>query len=114
VEEDRNQEDCKFFGNFIPYNENIVNFWSQKLAWTYYQCVQFAITAHSNCLFPLTLALKTKTCVMHYWLQPHRNAIPTWSKFNPSLGGCTVYYVWEPLAFMTPPKNPLVYERLYV
>jgi hypothetical protein len=26
VEEDRNQEDCKFFGNFIPYNENIVNF----------------------------------------------------------------------------------------
>jgi hypothetical protein len=30
------------------------------------------------------------------------------------LGGCTVYYVWEPRAFMTPPKNPLVYERLYV
>ena len=25
------------------------------------------------------------------------------------LGGCTVYYVWEPRAFMTPPKNPLVY-----
>ena len=30
------------------------------------------------------------------------------------LGGCTVYYVWEPRAFMTPPKNPLVYDRLYV
>jgi hypothetical protein len=30
------------------------------------------------------------------------------------LGGCTVYYVWEPRAFITPPKNPLVYERLYV
>ena len=30
------------------------------------------------------------------------------------LGGCTVYYVWEPCVFMTPPKNPLVYERLYV
>ena len=30
------------------------------------------------------------------------------------LGGCTVYYVWEPRAFMTPPKNPMVYERLYV
>ena len=30
------------------------------------------------------------------------------------LGGCTVYYVWESCAFMTPPKNPLVYERLYV
>ena len=30
------------------------------------------------------------------------------------LGGCTVYYVWEPRAFMTPPKNPIVYERLYV
>jgi hypothetical protein len=31
-----------------------------------------------------------------------------------TLGGCSVYYVWEPRAFMTPPKNPLVYERLYV
>jgi hypothetical protein len=31
-----------------------------------------------------------------------------------ALGGCTVYYVWEPRAFMTPPENPLVYERLYV
>jgi len=31
-----------------------------------------------------------------------------------NLGGCTVYYVWEPRAFMTPLKNPLVYERLYV
>ena len=30
------------------------------------------------------------------------------------LGGCTVYYVWEPRAFVTPPKNPMVYERLYV
>jgi hypothetical protein len=30
------------------------------------------------------------------------------------LGGCTVYYVWEPRAFMTHPKNPLVYKRLYV
>ena len=30
------------------------------------------------------------------------------------LGGCTVYYVWESCAFMTPPKKPLVYERLYV
>jgi hypothetical protein len=28
--------------------------------------------------------------------------------------GCTEYYVWEPRAFMTPLKNPLVYERLYV
>jgi len=30
------------------------------------------------------------------------------------LGGCNVYYVWEPRVFMTPPKNPMVYERLYV
>ena len=28
--------------------------------------------------------------------------------------GCTIYYVWESHAFMTPPKKPLVYERLYV
>ena len=33
---------------------------------------------------------------------------------NQRLGGCTVHYVWEPRAFMTPPKNPLGYERLYV
>ena len=30
------------------------------------------------------------------------------------LGGCTLHYVWEPRAFMTPSKNPIVYERLYV
>ena len=30
------------------------------------------------------------------------------------LGGCTLYYVWELRAFMTPPKNPLIYEWLYV
>ena len=29
-------------------------------------------------------------------------------------GGCIVYYVQEPRAFMTPPKIALVYERLYV
>ena len=40
------------------------------------------------------------------WIRPH----VTYT----SLGGCNVYYVWEPRAFMTPPKNPLVYERLYV
>jgi hypothetical protein len=27
--------------------------------------------------------------------------------------GCTVYYVWEPCAFMTPPKKPL-YTRGYM
>ena len=30
------------------------------------------------------------------------------------LEGCTVHYVWEPRAFINPPKKPLVYERLYV
>ena len=25
VEEDSNQEDCNFFGNFIPYNKKFVN-----------------------------------------------------------------------------------------
>ena len=29
-------------------------------------------------------------------------------------GGCTLHYVWESRAFMTPSKNPIVYERLYV
>ena len=40
-----------------------MNFWSQKLAWTYYQCLEFAITAHFNNSFFLTLALWTRVCV---------------------------------------------------
>jgi len=35
-------------------------------------------------------------------------------QFDELLGGCIVYYVWEPRAFMTPPKKPLVYNKLYV
>jgi hypothetical protein len=30
------------------------------------------------------------------------------------LRGCTVYYVWEARVFMIPPKNSMIYERLYV
>jgi hypothetical protein len=42
----------------------IVNFRSQKLAQTYYQCLESIITTHLNCSFLLTLALKTRTSVM--------------------------------------------------
>ena len=38
----------------------------------------------------------------------HSGVISTFveTQLNPTLGGCTVYYVWEPRAFMSPPKNP--------
>ena len=32
----------------------------------YYQCLEFAITAHFNRLLILVLALKTKTCTRHF------------------------------------------------
>ena len=67
-----------FFGNFILSIEMIVNFWSQKLAQTYYQSLEFVKTAHFNHSFLLTLALKTRTCVMTL-------LIAAWSKFRPSL-----------------------------
>ena len=53
-------------------------FWSQKLAQTYDQCLEFAITAHFNSSFLLTLALKTRTCIITL-------LIPAWLKFNPNL-----------------------------
>ena len=37
--EDKNQEDCKIFGNFIPWIE--LSFLSQNLARTYYHCLEF-------------------------------------------------------------------------
>ena len=35
-----------------------MNFWSQKLARTYYQCLEYVMAVHVNCSFLLTLALK--------------------------------------------------------
>ena len=55
---------------FIPWIKMIVNFWSQKLANTYYQC--------HNHSFLLTPTLKTRTCVMRW-------SIMDQLKFNPSL-----------------------------
>jgi hypothetical protein len=52
------------------------------------------------------------TCLIEIRLRFHISLTISHSVVN--LGGCIVYYVWEPRAFMTPPKNPLVYEGLYV
>ena len=74
---DWNQEDHNFFfGNFILWIKMIMKFWSQKLARTYYQCLESIIPTHFKCLFLLILALETRTCVMALWT--------TWSKFNPN------------------------------
>ena len=52
-----------------------MNFLSQKLVGTYYQSLESVITAHLNCLFLLTLTLRTMTCVMSLlvlaWLKFH-------------------------------------------
>jgi hypothetical protein len=37
-----------------------MNFSSQELAWTYYQCLAYAITTYFYRSFLLSLALKTK------------------------------------------------------
>ena len=37
-----------------------MTFENQKLVQTYYQCLEYAITAHFNISFLFTLALKTK------------------------------------------------------
>ena len=39
-----------------------MNFWSQNLTWTYYQCQEPSISAHFN--RSLTVELKINTCVM--------------------------------------------------
>ena len=55
-----------------------MDFWSQKLIRTYYQCLESTITAHLNCSFLLTLPLKSITCVITI-------LIPAYSRLSPSL-----------------------------
>ena len=85
VQEDWNNEDFKKIV-ILFLTLNVVNFWSQKLAWTYCQCLEFAIIVHFNRLFMLTLAIKTKTCVMAL-------VILARSKFSPNLIEILVPYI---------------------
>ena len=71
--------------NFIPYIEIIMDFWSQKLFSTYYPCLESTITSRLDRLFFLTLALKTRTCVMALFF-------PTLLKLNPNMIGTTIPY----------------------
>jgi hypothetical protein len=63
-----------FFLNWKYYKRNL----SQKLAQTYYRCLQSIITTHLKCSFFLALALKTKTCVM-------ASLILAWLELSPNL-----------------------------
>ena len=63
-------------------------FWSQKLAQTYYQCMESTVVTHFNRSFLLTLALKTKTCVMEL-------LVATWLKFDSNLIEIQFEHVWE-------------------
>lgn len=58
MEENRNQEDHKFFGNFILWIEIIVKFETKNLVRPHYQCLKYIITVQFETFF-LTLALKT-------------------------------------------------------
>ena len=92
-----------------------MNFWSQKLARSYYQCLDFGITTHFNCSFLLTLGLKTSLI---------ENQVPTWSKFRYRLlmgspchwgdvnGGCVVVGRPHPNHPFKKP-HPMVYETAW-
>ena len=64
--------------SFYSLISNYYDLRSRKLARTSYQCPESAITAHFNCSFLLTLALKPETYIMTL-------LVPAWSKSNPSL-----------------------------
>ena len=67
LQQDRNQEDCNFFSNFIPHIEITMNFSSQKLARTYYQCLESAITTHFGTLQIADGALIGNRCLYYNW-----------------------------------------------
>ena len=68
----------QFFGKCIPWIEINVNYVNQELVWTYYHCLESAMTAHFNHSFLLTLATKTRTCVMTL-------LVSAWLKLSPCL-----------------------------
>jgi hypothetical protein len=62
---------------------------SQKLAQTYYQCLKLAKTAHFNCSFLLTLALKPWTCAMALFVTAFSKISPKMIKIQSQ---CDRYY----------------------
>ena len=46
MKEGRNEEDCKFLVILFLKLKLVRIFEAKKLAWTHYQCLEFAITAH--------------------------------------------------------------------
>ena len=75
--EDKNQEGCNFLVIlFLKWNN--YEFWSQKFAQAYSQCLELTMTAHFDYSFLLTLTLKTRTCVVAL-------LVPTCSNLNPNL-----------------------------
>jgi len=57
---DKNEEDCRKFGNFISWCEFTVNFGRQSLRLTHVQCIDCSKTAHLRDYFLFTLSLQTK------------------------------------------------------
>jgi hypothetical protein len=96
---------------------------SDKLNVKYVICTRTWMNAMTICEHSyIILVLLLSQPVHHLWYLGHvyTKAIRLWDlrilvlSLVESLGDALLYYVWEPRAFMTPPKNPLVYERLYV
>jgi len=65
---DRNDKDCKDFGNLIVQIKIIVNFERQKVLWTHGQYLNSSYSDHSRTTFTLTTsyfhAHYLETCVM--------------------------------------------------
>ena len=92
----------------------IMKFKAKNWPRTYYQCLECAISAHCNCSV-LTLAIKTKTCVMTIM-------VSAWPKIRSSLikilvlyripmeswsgpGASTVVVMWETFHFREPARG---------
>ena len=66
----------------------LVIFWSQKLAPTYYQYLEFAVAAHFNCSFPLHFSTQNEnmchgtigSSLIEIQSQINQKSIPTISK----------------------------------
>jgi hypothetical protein len=85
------------------------------MLWAAHRAGAFRMT---KCFIQIGTTATSLTSPETFWVCPSQ--CPSFNSISslllsssPHLGGCTVYYFWEPHAFVTPPKNPLVYERLY-
>jgi len=78
---DKNDEDCKFFGNYITWIEITMNFEKQKLGLTHDQHVESSTSDHSITTFPLIASyFLPHLCVINLLVQTLKKYKNTHSK----------------------------------